>query len=131
MNVIINFTETFSSLPEMRRKMQHIVDEDLKLYSYVLYHNKNNYKIVFHISETPDLNTLDPRCVIINLTTAMVRHYESTNYGICSYEQPPLDKLILVMEPLVQTLAREQKSYWKFCQMKKTRKREQKSTVIS
>lgn len=83
-----------------------------KIYSYVVYLNEEEYKIIYHISETSKYNTLDVGCVITNIINAIYLANKIDKTGIIGYEQPPLEILCELFQPLVHSLVKGQYNRW-------------------
>ena len=84
-----------------------------EIYSYVVYANESQYKIVYHISETAEYNTLNAGCVITNIINGIYLAAKVEKTGIIAYEQPSLEMLCKLLQPLVRSLVQEQYYKWK------------------
>lgn len=96
----------------------HALSATEKIYSYVTYavYEKEKLKgwsVHCHISQTNSYNTINVSNAVDKIceTIDELLSKETTKY-IIGYEQPPLNLLITILDPLVRKLAREQSNYW-------------------
>lgn len=89
-----------------------------KLYSYVTYAVYENerlkgWSIHCHVSQNERYNTIKVADAVDSICKTMdeILSKEEVRYVI-GYQQPPLELLITILDPLVRKLAREQSNYW-------------------
>lgn len=100
------------SLPRVMDELWDSLSQYEKIYSYVLYREKEGgYKVNYMIAQNNQLNCVDVKNAISNILTAIVN--DNGEKKIIFYEQPDLDVLIDVLQPLVHKLAKEQFDHWK------------------
>lgn len=107
---------------------QSLVNVD-NVYSYILYANYikdclKDFHVEFLVSQTDGYNTISQEDVIASIAAQILKHSQSEKQSyVIGYKQPPLDKLLELYEPLVQSLATKQQQYWQqleyedLCQM--------------
>lgn len=109
-NVSIVITE--EELPQIAQAMCESLYHYEKIYSYVLYKLKDaGYKINYMVAENDKYNCLSVKKAITNMLSSIVNHDGEKN--IISYDQPPIEILIEVLQPLVHKLAKEQHERWR------------------
>lgn len=113
----------------IRQQLVDILCNTDDIYSYLVYadyiqHELRSFTIELLVSQDNYYNTisheyiLNDVCGIISNTLS-----QTVQHAVVGYKQPPLDKLLVAFDPLVHSLAREQKTYWKqleyedLCQM--------------
>lgn len=85
------------------------------LYSYTVRKGQdkqgdNRYLVSYCVSQTARYNTVNIHCAIANIVNAIYNTHKQR--GIIAYEQPTLDILVDVLEPLVHTLVVRQHKRW-------------------
>lgn len=108
--------------------IQSLVNVD-NVYSYILYadYDKDGlqgFSVEFLVSQTESYNTIKQEDIVADAAAKMLKHIKSEQQRyVIGYKQPPLDKLLELYEPLVQSLAAKQQEYWQhleyedLCQM--------------
>lgn len=88
------------------------------IYSYVIFENKEGatYWIInISVSQVDEYNTLPPSKVAKNVAKTISRRRNCKDFkNVVGYEQPPIDLMVVLFEPLVQKLVNEQKSRWQY-----------------
>ena len=114
---------------EMILALVRSLDNFDEVYSWLLYGDYDGdvlsgYTVEFMVSQTDEYNTLQQEDVVTAVMLAIHKHRgSSVKRYVLGYKQPPLDIMLHLYEPLVQSLARRQHSYWRqleyedLCQM--------------
>lgn len=92
------------------------VDTD-KIYSYTLQvTNKDNkfdhWKIEYLISQTDEYNTINTIDAISEIIQ-IVKNYKHDKEGVIGYKQPPVNLMVVLYEPLIRKLAKQQSDRWR------------------
>lgn len=98
------------------------------VYSYLVYADYiqgtlSSFTVEFLVSQNSYYNTINHEYLYNDICNCICNTAEQDKRYVVGYKQPPLDKLLQAYEPLVHSLARQQKTYWKqleyedLCQM--------------
>lgn len=98
------------------------------VYSYLIYADYiqgalSSFTVEFLVSQNSYYNTINHAYLLNDISNTICNTAEQDKRYVVGYKQPPLDRLLQAYEPLVHSLARQQKTYWKqleyedLCQM--------------
>ena len=87
------------------------------VYSYLLYREQTAYVLELMTSQTTSYNTIDIDDVITETITHIERDRKKPTKTVVGYKQPPLQLMIQLYEPLVQSLARKMRRHWRHLEL--------------
>lgn len=118
-NVLQEFKRTVRLDDDISIQVQEIIFED-KLYSYLVYARCDEFGIIyeyvikFMIAQDDSYNTI-PKLVAVSHILDCIDMYKDYmgKTKIIGYRQPPLEMMIVLYEPLIQSMAMDMQRYWK------------------
>ena len=128
-NILFNSQIELNSdmdVSKMCQVLMYSLSNDERIYSYVVYYNetpeRKHYTVKYMVSQDDSNNTIDAIDAAAEIIKIITDDKIEKKY-IIGYRQPPLDKLIVLLQPMVHKLAKIQHNHWKrfeyedLCQM--------------
>ena len=106
-NSLTKLTFNINKSDDVVSELNKIFNNDLTIYSYIVFNKGDTYNINIQICENDSCNTICCKDCLLK-----IRNVLNNNDKVLIFEQPPLDIIVNMFKPYISKLSRKFSSQW-------------------
>ena len=108
-NVLTKLTFNINKSNNIVEEVKDLFDNDLQVYSYIVFNKEKEYSIVFYVCDNDKYNTISCKNCLNNVLNAL--NTENKN-KVLTFEQSSLENIVTMFKPYISKLAKQYSNKW-------------------
>lgn len=108
-NVLTKLTFNINKSNNIVEEVKELFDNDLQVYSYIVFNKEKEYSIVFYVCDNDKYNTISCKNCLNNVLNALNTNNKSK---VLTFEQSSLENIVTMFKPYISKLAKQYSNKW-------------------
>ena len=108
-NVLTKLTFNINKSNDIVKEVKELFENDLQVYSYIVFNKEKEYSIVFYVCDNDKYNTISCKNCLNNVLNAL--NTENKN-KVLTFEQSSLENIVTMFKPYISKLAKQYSNKW-------------------